>query len=265
MQLGRFHGKPAAVICVYQAPGSNALATADALKTQMAEMAARFPADVAYDVALDTTLPVSEGINEIVHTLRRGDGARHHRRLRLPPGLARDADPADRGAGLAGRRVRLLPHARLLDQHALAARAGARDRPRRRRRDRGRRGGRGGDRARPLAARRDDQGDGRGLRARDRHRADPRGRLRSGRLHDRDHGQPLPAVRDHHRDLGADLGLQRAHALAGALGAPAAAASSPPTGPLGRFFAAFNRGFERRRSGYVGRLGPPPSSARSAA
>ena len=142
MQLGRFQGKPAAVVCVYQAPGSNALATADALKTQMAEMAARFPADVAYDVALDTTLPVSEGITEIVHTLCRSDGARHHRRLSLPPGLARDADPADRGAGLAGRRLHLLPDARLLDQYALAARAGARDRSRRRRRDRGRRGGR---------------------------------------------------------------------------------------------------------------------------
>ena len=35
----------------------------------MEEIAARFPSDVAYDIALDTTLPVSEGINEIVHTL----------------------------------------------------------------------------------------------------------------------------------------------------------------------------------------------------
>ncbi len=69
MQLGRFQGKPAAIVAVYQAPGSNALATADGLKTQMEELATRFPPDLAYDVALDTTLPVSEGINEIVHTL----------------------------------------------------------------------------------------------------------------------------------------------------------------------------------------------------
>src|SRR5262245_16500019 len=69
LQIGRFQGKPAAVLAIYQAPGSNALATAGLLKQQIAEIATRFPADVAYDIALDTTLPISEGINEIVHTL----------------------------------------------------------------------------------------------------------------------------------------------------------------------------------------------------
>ncbi len=69
MQIGRFQGKPAAVIAIYQAPGSNALATAGVLKTQMEEMAARFPDDMRYEIALDTTLPVSEGITEIMHTL----------------------------------------------------------------------------------------------------------------------------------------------------------------------------------------------------
>ena len=69
MQIGRFQGKPAAIVAVYQSPGSNALETAGALKSQMEEMAARFPADMSYAVALDTTLPVSEGITEIMHTL----------------------------------------------------------------------------------------------------------------------------------------------------------------------------------------------------
>ena len=69
MQLGRFQGKPAAVIAVYQSPGSNALATGQALKDRMTALAERFPAGLAYSIALDTTLPVSEGINEIVHTL----------------------------------------------------------------------------------------------------------------------------------------------------------------------------------------------------
>jgi len=69
LQIGRFQGKPAAILAVYQAPGSNALATAGLLKQQMQEISGRFPADVAYDIALDTTLPISEGINEIVHTL----------------------------------------------------------------------------------------------------------------------------------------------------------------------------------------------------
>ncbi len=69
MQIGRFQGKPAAIVTVYQAPGSNALATAGALKAQMEELATRFPAGLDYEIALDTTLPVSEGITEIVHTL----------------------------------------------------------------------------------------------------------------------------------------------------------------------------------------------------
>ena len=69
MQLGRYQGKPAAILAVYQSPGSNALETGDALKSQMEEMAARFPADVSYAIAMDTTLPVSEGITEIMHTL----------------------------------------------------------------------------------------------------------------------------------------------------------------------------------------------------
>jgi HAE1 family hydrophobic/amphiphilic exporter-1 len=69
MQLGRFQGKPAAVIAVYQSPGSNALATAEVVKQKMAALAQRFPAGLAYAISLDTTLPVSEGIDEIVKTL----------------------------------------------------------------------------------------------------------------------------------------------------------------------------------------------------
>jgi HAE1 family hydrophobic/amphiphilic exporter-1 len=69
LQVGRYQGKPATVIAVYQSPGSNALATANMVKAQMAKLAKRFPADLDYAIALDTTLPVSEGIDEILHTL----------------------------------------------------------------------------------------------------------------------------------------------------------------------------------------------------
>ena len=69
MQIGRYQGKPAAILAIYQSPGSNALETGGVVKAQMEEMAARFPADMAYAIALDTTLPVSEGITEIMHTL----------------------------------------------------------------------------------------------------------------------------------------------------------------------------------------------------
>ncbi|HEV8201149.1 MAG TPA: multidrug efflux RND transporter permease subunit [Candidatus Polarisedimenticolia bacterium] len=66
---GRLNGKPSAVIAIYQAPGSNALQVSDAIKKTVAEAATRFPSDLGYQISLDTTLPVREGINEILHTL----------------------------------------------------------------------------------------------------------------------------------------------------------------------------------------------------
>ena len=66
---GRLDGKPAAVLAVYQLPGSNAIAAAKGAKALMAEAKKRFPPGLDYVVALDTTLPVTEGIVEIQHTL----------------------------------------------------------------------------------------------------------------------------------------------------------------------------------------------------
>jgi HAE1 family hydrophobic/amphiphilic exporter-1 len=68
-QRGRMSGKAAAVIPVYQLPGSNALAVATQVKKTMEELKTRFPSDLEYEVSLDTTLPVTEGIKEIVKTL----------------------------------------------------------------------------------------------------------------------------------------------------------------------------------------------------
>jgi len=68
-QRGRLNGKPAAIIAVYQIPGSNALQVAAGLKHTMEEAKARFPAGLDYVTSLDTTLAVSEGIVEIEHTL----------------------------------------------------------------------------------------------------------------------------------------------------------------------------------------------------
>jgi len=67
--IGRFNGKPAAVIAVYQLPGSNAIDTAKRVKKLMAEWKERFPKDLEYTVCLDTTLAVTEGIREIAKTL----------------------------------------------------------------------------------------------------------------------------------------------------------------------------------------------------
>ena len=67
--IGKVNGKPGAAIAIYQVPGSNALETAANIRKAMEEISARFPQDLRYDVVLDTTLAVSEGISEIITTL----------------------------------------------------------------------------------------------------------------------------------------------------------------------------------------------------
>jgi hydrophobe/amphiphile efflux-1 (HAE1) family protein len=67
--VGRHNAKPSAVIAVFQIPGTNAVAVANQVKAAMTDLASRFPRDMEYVISLDTTLPVTEGITEIVHTL----------------------------------------------------------------------------------------------------------------------------------------------------------------------------------------------------
>jgi len=68
-QIGRYNGKPAVIIAIYQAPGSNALAVAKQVKAQMEDLKTRFPQDLDYIVSMDTTLPITEGMKEILTTL----------------------------------------------------------------------------------------------------------------------------------------------------------------------------------------------------
>lgn len=67
--VGRYNGEGAAVIAVYQIPGSNALEVATQIRNTMASLAERFPDDVEHLVSLDTTAAVTAGVNEIIHTL----------------------------------------------------------------------------------------------------------------------------------------------------------------------------------------------------
>jgi hydrophobic/amphiphilic exporter-1 (mainly G- bacteria), HAE1 family len=67
--LGRFSGKPAALLAVYQLPGSNAVAAAEGVRKFMEEAKTRFPPGLDYSVAMDTTLAVTEGLKEIETTL----------------------------------------------------------------------------------------------------------------------------------------------------------------------------------------------------
>src|SRR6204780_2169747 len=66
---GHFNGQPSAVIAAYQLPGSNAVQAADGAKKLMEQMKERFPSDVDYAIALDTTRSVTQGMKEIIETL----------------------------------------------------------------------------------------------------------------------------------------------------------------------------------------------------
>ncbi|MEW5733375.1 MAG: efflux RND transporter permease subunit [Thermodesulfobacteriota bacterium] len=66
---GRLDGKPAAVLAIYQLPGTNAIEAVDAVNKALDKAAASFPPDMAYVVSLDTTEAVREGFREIVIAL----------------------------------------------------------------------------------------------------------------------------------------------------------------------------------------------------
>ena len=228
-QIGRVNGQPGCAIAVFQAPGSNALGVVEGVRKQMAELQTRFPADLQYAYTLDTTLAVSQGIREIVITLSEAMLLVVLGRVPVPSELARDADSGCGRAGVPHRDVHGVPCAWILGEHAVAVRSRARHWPRRRRCDCRRRGGGASHRGGHGSAGRDAQSDGGGVRAGRQHRADPRVRLHSGRVHGRDPGEPQQAVRDHDCHLGADLGVQCTDAVAGSRGDVAAAAEGGPT------------------------------------
>ncbi len=257
-QIGRFNGKPSSIIGIYQAPGSNALAVAEGVKKQMADPQGPLPRGSRLR-GLRRHHPAGDrGDQGDPDHPRRGDGARHPRRLPLPPELAGDAHPPDRGPGVAHRHLRGFPAPRLLDQLALPLRPRPRDRPRGRRRHRRRRGGRAPYRGGEDAARGDPPGDAGGVGAGRRHRPHPLLGVPPCRLPGRHPGAAQQAVRDHHRHLGPDLGLQRPVALAGPLRSAAhgrgrsRGASSPAS-------SASSTAASRRRPGATS--GPPGSSS----
>jgi hydrophobic/amphiphilic exporter-1 (mainly G- bacteria), HAE1 family len=65
----RLNQSPAGAIGIYLAPGANAIETAANVKKILASAKDRFPADMDYDITLDSTLPIQASMNEIVHTL----------------------------------------------------------------------------------------------------------------------------------------------------------------------------------------------------
>ncbi|CAK0753729.1 multidrug efflux pump RND permease AcrF [Gammaproteobacteria bacterium] len=64
-----FNGKPAAALAVRQAPGANALNTADAVKAKMNELSRYFPTGMKVIYPYDTTPFVKVAIHEVMKTL----------------------------------------------------------------------------------------------------------------------------------------------------------------------------------------------------
>jgi HAE1 family hydrophobic/amphiphilic exporter-1 len=65
----RLNGSAAGAFGVYLAPGANAIETAKSVKQILEEAKAKFPPDMAYDITLDSTLPIEASMKEIEHTL----------------------------------------------------------------------------------------------------------------------------------------------------------------------------------------------------
>lgn len=65
----RLNGQPTAAIAIKPAPGSNALATAQAVKDKVAELSKTFPNGVYYTVPYDTSAFIKISIQKVVETL----------------------------------------------------------------------------------------------------------------------------------------------------------------------------------------------------
>ncbi|MBV8746043.1 MAG: efflux RND transporter permease subunit, partial [Xanthobacteraceae bacterium] len=61
--------KPAVAIAVFQRPGSNALATGDAVRATTAQLAKDFPPGLAYGIYYDPTQFISESVNAVIDTI----------------------------------------------------------------------------------------------------------------------------------------------------------------------------------------------------
>jgi multidrug efflux pump len=66
----RLDGQPSVGLAIFQQPGSNALATADAIRARMSELKTSFPPDVDYSIVYDTTPFIDESIHEVFKALR---------------------------------------------------------------------------------------------------------------------------------------------------------------------------------------------------
>jgi hydrophobe/amphiphile efflux-1 (HAE1) family protein len=64
-----YNGRPAVGLAIFQLPGTNAIHTANIIYARMKELKKRFPPDMDYAIAHDTTTFVRAGIRDVVGTL----------------------------------------------------------------------------------------------------------------------------------------------------------------------------------------------------
>lgn len=67
--LARYNGDPAAIIVVYQTPGSNAVEVGSKVLASIEKLSKKFPDGISYSVAVNGVTPITSGINEILYTL----------------------------------------------------------------------------------------------------------------------------------------------------------------------------------------------------
>ena len=122
---GRLNGKPAALLAIYQLPGTNAVKTAQGVRDLMAEAKTRFPQGLDYVIPLDTTLAVTEGLKEIQHTLFEAIGLVILVVFIFLQGWRATLIPLVGGSGLVDWNFHRFPDVGILHQYSFALRVGA--------------------------------------------------------------------------------------------------------------------------------------------
>ncbi|MBO0698537.1 MAG: efflux RND transporter permease subunit, partial [Zavarzinella sp.] len=69
-QTATLDGQPTVALTIYGLPGANALDTAAGVRAKMEELKKRFPEDLDYRIAYDTTPFIRQSVNEVFRTLR---------------------------------------------------------------------------------------------------------------------------------------------------------------------------------------------------
>ena len=134
--ISRYNGKPSLNIGVIKQAVANPLDLSKAVRAEVAKMNEGLPTGMKLVVAYDTSVFIDRSIKSVFETIAEAIAAGRARHLLLPAQPAGDDHPDRHDPGVAGRRVRAHVPVRIHRQHAVAARDGAGDRPRRRRRHR---------------------------------------------------------------------------------------------------------------------------------